>query len=113
MIKTVVNKLDSIDTKYRFFQMELLAGEPNYIVEHVSQVFTWNILLFKSVHSTSPIAASLSISPKFIGIHDSIPSTIGLSSSSNPLTSLQMYLLVWDLSQSLLPKGGARYLRTI
>lgn len=36
MIKTVVNKLDSIDTKYRFFQMELLAGEPNYVVEHVS-----------------------------------------------------------------------------
>ncbi|KAG1754966.1 Met-10+ like-protein-domain-containing protein [Suillus paluster] len=34
MIKTVVNKLDSIHTKYRFFNMELLAGEPNYIVEH-------------------------------------------------------------------------------
>ncbi|KAG2155495.1 Met-10+ like-protein-domain-containing protein [Suillus clintonianus] len=34
MIQTVVNKLDSIDTKYRFFKMELLAGEPNYIVEH-------------------------------------------------------------------------------
>ncbi|KAG2076973.1 hypothetical protein BDR04DRAFT_1132581 [Suillus decipiens] len=34
MIKTVVNKLDSIDTKYRFFKMELLAGEPNYVVEH-------------------------------------------------------------------------------
>ena len=35
-VKTVVNKLDSIDTKFRFFQMELLAGEPNYVVEHVS-----------------------------------------------------------------------------
>jgi tRNA (guanine37-N1)-methyltransferase len=34
MITTVVNKLDSIDTKYRFFKMELLAGEPNYVVEH-------------------------------------------------------------------------------
>ncbi|KAH7910443.1 Met-10+ like-protein-domain-containing protein [Hygrophoropsis aurantiaca] len=33
-IKTVVNKLDSIDTQFRFFKMELLAGEPNYIVEH-------------------------------------------------------------------------------
>ncbi|KIM70296.1 hypothetical protein SCLCIDRAFT_101548 [Scleroderma citrinum Foug A] len=33
-IKTVVNKLDSIDNKFRFFKMELLAGEPNYIVEH-------------------------------------------------------------------------------
>ncbi|KIJ66208.1 hypothetical protein HYDPIDRAFT_86188 [Hydnomerulius pinastri MD-312] len=33
-IKTVVNKLDSIDTKFRFFKMEVLAGEPNFIVEH-------------------------------------------------------------------------------
>jgi len=35
VIKTVVNKLNSIDTTFRFFKMELLAGEPNYIVEHV------------------------------------------------------------------------------
>ena len=35
-IKTVVNKLDSIDTTFRFFKMELIAGEPDYIVEHVS-----------------------------------------------------------------------------
>jgi tRNA G37 N-methylase Trm5 len=34
-VKTVVNKLNSIDTKFRFFKMELLAGEPNYVVEHV------------------------------------------------------------------------------
>lgn len=34
-IKTVVNKLNSIDAKFRFFEMELLAGEPNYVVEHV------------------------------------------------------------------------------
>ncbi|KAF9245861.1 Met-10+ like-protein-domain-containing protein [Melanogaster broomeanus] len=33
-IKTVVNKLDSIDTKFRFFKMEVLAGEPNFVVEH-------------------------------------------------------------------------------
>ncbi|PFH52241.1 hypothetical protein AMATHDRAFT_140328 [Amanita thiersii Skay4041] len=33
-IKTVVNKLDSIDTTFRFFKMELLAGDPNYVVEH-------------------------------------------------------------------------------
>ncbi|KAI0257069.1 Met-10+ like-protein-domain-containing protein [Lactifluus subvellereus] len=33
-LRTVVNKLDSIDTQFRFFKMELLAGEPNYIVEH-------------------------------------------------------------------------------
>ncbi|KAF9469806.1 Met-10+ like-protein-domain-containing protein [Collybia nuda] len=33
-IKTVVNKLDSIDTQFRFFKMELIAGEPEYVVEH-------------------------------------------------------------------------------
>jgi hypothetical protein len=31
----VVNKLNTIDAKFRFFKMELLAGEPNYVVEHV------------------------------------------------------------------------------
>ncbi|PWN21064.1 hypothetical protein BCV69DRAFT_298853 [Microstroma glucosiphilum] len=30
-IRTVVNKLDSIDTEFRFFQMELLAGEEDYV----------------------------------------------------------------------------------
>lgn len=34
-IRTVVNKLNSIHTQFRFFQMELLAGEPDYVVEHV------------------------------------------------------------------------------
>lgn len=67
----------------------------------------------KTFRSTNPTAVSLLISPKFIGIHDSIPNMIDLSSSSSLLISLQMYLLVWDLSQSLLPKGGARYLRMI
>ncbi|KAJ3127362.1 tRNA(m(1)G37)methyltransferase [Nowakowskiella sp. JEL0407] len=32
-LKTVVNKLDSIDHTFRFFQMELLAGENNMIAE--------------------------------------------------------------------------------
>ncbi|KAG9314128.1 Met-10+ like-protein-domain-containing protein [Chiua virens] len=33
-IKTVVNKLDNIDNKFRFFEMEVLAGEPDFVVEH-------------------------------------------------------------------------------
>ncbi|CAO3564115.1 unnamed protein product [Mortierella alpina] len=32
-LKTVVNKMDSIDTTFRFFKMEVLAGEDNMIAE--------------------------------------------------------------------------------
>ncbi|EGO00870.1 hypothetical protein SERLA73DRAFT_121278 [Serpula lacrymans var. lacrymans S7.3] len=32
-IRTVVNKLDKIDNQFRFFKMELLAGDPDYVVE--------------------------------------------------------------------------------
>ncbi len=37
-VRTVVNKLDSIDAQFRFFDMELLAGEDAYEVEVVSCV---------------------------------------------------------------------------
>ncbi|PWZ02713.1 hypothetical protein BCV70DRAFT_196961 [Testicularia cyperi] len=30
-LRTVVNKLDTIDTEFRFFKMELLAGEPDFV----------------------------------------------------------------------------------
>ena len=30
-LRTVVNKCDQINTQYRFFEFELLAGEPEYI----------------------------------------------------------------------------------
>ncbi|KIM88837.1 hypothetical protein PILCRDRAFT_813821 [Piloderma croceum F 1598] len=33
-IKTVVNKLNTINTEFRFFKMELIAGEQDYVVEH-------------------------------------------------------------------------------
>ncbi|KAK0466351.1 Met-10+ like-protein-domain-containing protein [Desarmillaria tabescens] len=33
-IETVVNKLHEIDTQFRFFRMELLAGKPDYVVTH-------------------------------------------------------------------------------
>ena len=32
-VKTVVNKTNTIDNTYRSFQMELMAGEPNYITQ--------------------------------------------------------------------------------
>ncbi|KAJ7195552.1 hypothetical protein B0H12DRAFT_1169333 [Mycena haematopus] len=33
-IRTVVNKLNTIHNQFRFFNMELLAGDPEYVVEH-------------------------------------------------------------------------------
>jgi len=35
-LRTVVNKVEGIDTKFRFFKMEILAGENNTHAEVVS-----------------------------------------------------------------------------
>jgi tRNA (guanine37-N1)-methyltransferase len=43
-ITTVVNKLDTIDSVYRTFEMEVLAGEDNFLVTHthLDCIFTFD-----------------------------------------------------------------------
>ncbi|KAL4237989.1 tRNA (guanine(37)-N1)-methyltransferase [Mactra antiquata] len=42
-VRTVVNKLDTIDNTYRTFQMELLAGENNFITRTKENGFTFEL----------------------------------------------------------------------
>lgn len=42
-VKTVVNKIKSIDNTYRNFQMELLAGEENYVTSIKEHGFTYQL----------------------------------------------------------------------
>ena len=67
-LRTVVNKLNSIDTQFRFFKMELLAGEPNYIVEHVGfpPLPCFPVAEYAK-HRSNPIVVSSSISPVYTG----------------------------------------------
>ena len=55
-LRTVVNKLDSIDTQFRYFAMELLAGTPEYIatVSESDCLFEFD---FRSVYWNSRLHA--------------------------------------------------------
>lgn len=44
LIKTVVNKMDSINTTFRTFHMEVLAGDPNLETETVFVTMTITIM---------------------------------------------------------------------
>ena len=78
-MKTVVNKVDTITNQFRVFDMELIAGDPEYVVEHVSVRYA--ILSQASfdirVTSMNRTVVSSLISEKCTGIHDSIQSTTG------------------------------------
>ncbi|CAE7181491.1 unnamed protein product, partial [Rhizoctonia solani] len=54
-IRTVVNKLDIIDTEFRFFKMEVLAGEPDFIIKHNESGCTFT-LDFSTVYWNSRLA---------------------------------------------------------
>ncbi|CAJ0586424.1 unnamed protein product, partial [Mesorhabditis spiculigera] len=41
--KTVVNKIDCIKSEYRNFELELLAGEPNYIVDVIEEKMVFRL----------------------------------------------------------------------
>jgi hypothetical protein len=49
-LRTVVNKMDSIDTTFRFFKMELLAGEDDMVAEVVS-ISLWSLSKKKDRHT--------------------------------------------------------------
>ena len=42
-LRTVINKLDIIDNEFRYFQMEVLAGEPDFNVTLVRIYFALSI----------------------------------------------------------------------
>jgi hypothetical protein len=103
----VVNKLDTIDSQFRFFKMELLAGDPEYVVEHVRLAFVFvRVLIFAS---TKRIVVSRLTSPKSIGTRDSIPNMSDSFRYSIRKMSSPMFLLVSVRLLYPQPKKGAQY----
>ncbi len=114
LIKTVVNKLDSIHSQFRFFQMELIAGEPNYVVEHVcTQLYApLTTFILTSDHRPSQIASLHLISVRCTGTRGCTRSTAVLWTSLSPRTSLRMCLPVSVLSPYQQGRRGAAFSQT-
>jgi hypothetical protein len=103
----VVNKLDTIDNQFRFFKMELLAGDPDYVVEHVcSEIDVVHRLNFCSTRRT---VVSRSILPKSTGTRGFTPNTSDWLKYLTQRMSSQTFLLVSVRSLCLQPKKGAQY----
>lgn len=88
-----MNKLDNIDTQFRFFKMEVLAGEEDFIVQAVF-MFLIVVIVIEVPYRTSQTANLNSTFPKSIGILDYIPNINVLSLYSNQERLSQMFLLV-------------------
>ena len=115
-VKTVVNKLNSIDAKFRFFKMELLAGEPNYLVEHVGFGVLPSVIMSantKPGRSTSRTACLRSTSQRFTGTPDYTPSTTGSFSCLAQMMSLWTCLPGSDPSPFQRRRKDVGYLRMI
>lgn len=71
-LRTVVNKLKTIDNEFRNFKMEVLAGDTDFVVNAVRRIPWFDVSTsltpaMVSLQSQNPAVYSNSISPSFIG----------------------------------------------